>query len=508
MPFRQFVRSAGVRLAFGYAASFSISALILVLVLWSTTVRLLNGQVDAAIQADALGLAERWQDGGPKALLQTIDERLTGNVDDDAIYLVTDDKGRPVVGNLAAWPAEVAEAGPIYEIVVRRHGAQSLARLHRFGLPGHYSLLVGRNVQPRAALRDLLARTLAWTVLLIVFLSLLGGIVVQRLFRRMLSHVSQTAAAISAGDLSPRVRLSGRGDEFDRLAATINDMLDRISRLMDGVREVSNAIAHDLRTPITRARARLEDAAEHAVQPGELQSAIHRAIADLDGITAVFQALLRISEIEAGARRSAFTSVDLDRLLEDLAELYGAVAEERGLTLSVTLQGPHRTRGDRELIQQAVANLLDNALKFSPPGGRVELAAQRVGASICLSVRDEGPGIPSEDVDRATDRFFRGESARSTPGFGLGLTLVRAVAQLHGGTLTLVPCHPGLEATLSLPSGDLDRQDASGRRHALAAPGQHEDVAMGGPGLVERLHRGHPVEDPVIVEQGRIHGRL
>lgn len=486
---RRFFRSAGVRLAVVYAALFGVSALLLVLLLWSTTLRLLNGQVDAAIQADALGLSERWQDGGPTALLATIDERMAGNVDDDAIYLVVDQTGRAVTGNLAVWPSEVSEAGPIYELPVFRHGAPSLARLHRFTLPAGYSLLVGRDVQPRAALRELLTHTLAWALLLIAVLSLAGAVVVQRLFRRMLSHVSATAAAISAGDLSPRVRVSGRGDEFDRLAETINDMLDRIGRLMDGVREVSNAIAHDLRTPITRARARLEDAAEHAGNTDELRGEVRRAINDLDGITAVFQALLRISEIEAGARRSAFMQLDLAPLLEDLGELYGAVAEERGLRLDLDLRGPLPTRGDRELIQQAIANLLDNALKFSPLGGTVHLSGERDSpAGLRLHVTDEGPGIPNADVARATERFFRGETARHTPGFGLGLTLVRAVAQLHGGSIALESAEPGLRAVLRLPLvREVEREDAvesPSVRKAFLAEGENKDVAMGGAGRV------------------------
>ena len=491
---KHFLRSAGVRLALGYAGLFGLSALILVFVLWSATLQLLNGQVDAAIQADALGLAERWHDGGAQSLLSTIEERLAGNVDDDAIYLVIDPQGRPVIGNLAAWPSEVAEAGPIYELPVSRHGVNSLARLHRFALPGGYALLVGRDVQPRAAMRDLLTHTLAWALLLIGALSIAGGIIVQRLFRRMLSHVSETAAAISAGDLSPRVQISGRGDEFDSLATTINDMLDRISRLMDGVRQVSNAIAHDLRTPITRARARLEDAASHASTPAELHGAIQRAMDDLDGITAVFQALLRISEIEAGARRSAFTGLDLAPLLRDLAELYSAVAEERGLTLELQLSGPLPTRGDRELIQQAIANLLDNALKFSPPGGVVRLAGVRAAGSLRLSVTDEGPGIPPDDVERATERFYRGETARHTPGFGLGLTLVRAVAQLHGGVITLDPANPGLRAVLTLPmlappamlpqDETAERDAASSRGQTLPPEREHQNVAVGGHGGV------------------------
>ena len=180
-------------------------------------------------------------------------------------------------------------------------------------------------------------------------------------------------------------------------------MLDRISRLMDGVREVSNAIAHDLRTPITRARARLEDAAAHAQSPSDLRGAIERAVADLDGITAVFQALLRISEIEAGARRSAFLPMDACPLLADLAELYGAVAEENGLRLVLTAERHLPVRGDRELIQQAVANLLDNAIKFSPPGGTIQLGGEMTADTLRISVTDRGPGIPAKRR-RARDR--------------------------------------------------------------------------------------------------------
>jgi signal transduction histidine kinase len=275
---------------------------------------------------------------------------------------------------------------------------------------------------------------------------------VRSLFRRTLANVSATAGAIAAGDFTQRVRLSGRGDEFDQLAETINDMLDRIGRLMEGVREVSNAIAHDLRTPITRARARLEDAALHASSAIELRAAIERATADLDGIVAVFQALLRIAEIEAGSRRSAFDRVDLMPLLADVAELYGAVAEDRGISVSVHAREELPAYGDRELIQQAVANLMDNAVKFSPPGGAVQLSATVTPAGVEIAVADQGPGIPEPERERAAERFYRGETARNTPGSGLGLALVQAVAHLHGGHLRLTDASPGLIAILTLPA--------------------------------------------------------
>jgi signal transduction histidine kinase len=328
---------------------------------------------------------------------------------------------------------------------------RSLAVVESFNLPGGFHLLVGRDVQVRAQLRALLTDALLWAMLVVLVMASAGALVVRSLFRRALANVSATAAAIAGGDFTQRVRLSGRGDEFDHLAETINDMLDRMARLMEGVREVSNAIAHDLRTPITRARTRLEDAALHAGTAPELRAAIERATADLDGIVQVFQALLRIAEIEAGSRRAAFAPMDLSALLADVAELYGVVAEEKGVALSV--QAPPRLPafGDRDLIQQAVANLVDNAVKFSPPGRTVTVSAAAIPSGFEIAVADQGPGIPEADRARAAERFFRGESARNTPGSGLGLALVQAVAQLHGGGLRLDDAMPGLLAVLSLP---------------------------------------------------------
>ncbi len=447
------LRSAGFRFALMYALLLAVSACALCAFLWWATAGLLDRQTEAAIRADAQGLSERWMEGGLPALLLTIDDRLAQNVDDDAIYLVVDQNMRRMAGNLPAWPPVVTHQNDPFPLLVSRAGLRSLARVERFDLPGDFHLLVGRDTRVRAQLGDLLTDALLWSLVVVGVMASAGAVVVRSLFRRTLYNVSDTAAAIAAGDFTRRVRLSGRGDEFDQLAETINDMLDRIARLMDGVRAVSNAIAHDLRTPITRARARLEDAALHAQSAGELRGAIDRATDDLDGIVAVFQALLRIAEIEAGSRRSEFAAFDLAPLLDDLNDLFAAAAEERGLSLAMTLPPGQRLGlvGDQYMVQQALANLLDNAIKFSPPGGIVTLAADLHPDRVDLSVRDQGPGIPLDDRDRATERFFRGEAARHTPGAGLGLALVQAVAQLHGGTLSLREASPGLCAVLSLP---------------------------------------------------------
>jgi signal transduction histidine kinase len=480
---RTLLHSAGVRLALIYALMFAASALALVTFMWWETAGLLDRQVEAAIRADAQGLSERWSEGGLPALAQTIHDRLVENVDDDAIYLVVNAAGDHVAGNLPFWPAEVSDPDVWYELPVSRAGITSLARVREVDLEDGFRLLVGRDVRIRAQLRELLRDSLFWAVFVVAGLGLAGALAMRDLFRRMVANVSATAAAIAGGDLTRRVRLSGRGDEFDRLAEAINEMLDRIARLMDGVRQVSNAIAHDLRTPITRARARLEDAANHARSPADLRAAIDRAQSDLDSIVGVFEALLRIAEIEAGARRSAFAMVDIAPLLADLAELYGAVAEERGLQLVLesSARAPLPVLGDRELIQQAVANMLDNAIKFSPEGGTVRLAAAQRSNGVNVFVSDEGPGIPPDERARATQRFFRGEAARHTPGSGLGLALVQAVAQLHHGSLLLENNRPGLLAVLTLAAQtprettpqDTLAQDLTPREVAQASSAPH-----------------------------------
>ena len=445
------LRSAGVRFAAVYALLLALSAAALALFLWYETAGLLDRQTEAAILADAQGLSERWVGGGLPALVMAVDDRLAQDVDDDAIYLVADAQQHKIVGNLQRWPAGVAAPGIWYELPVERAGVKSVARVQQIDLPGGFRLLVGRDARVRAQLRSMLSDAMLWAMVVVVAMASAGAIVVRSLFRRTIANISSTSTAIAAGDLGQRVRLSGRGDEFDQLAETINDMLERIGRLMDGVRQVSNAIAHDLRTPITRARTRLEDAALHAGSEAELKAAIERATADLDGIVAVFQALLRIAEIEAGSRRSAFAAFDLAPVLADVAELYAAVAEERGIRVEAAVPEHLPAYGDRELIQQAVANLLDNAVKFSSCGGRVVLSGASTGAGIEIAVHDEGPGIPVQDRERAPERFFRGEAARSTPGSGLGLSMVQAIAQLHGGTLRLEDGAPGLLALLLLP---------------------------------------------------------
>lgn len=457
---RGLFRSAGFRFGAIYALLLAVSAAALAVFLWWATAGLLDRQTEAAIHADAQDLAERWAKGHLPALIGTIEDRLAQNVDDDAIYFLANSTMQRIAGNVERWPAGVAEVGPAYELPVQRAGMWSLAHVHRYDLPDGLHLLIGRDVKVRAQLRALLTDALLWAAVVVGLMATAGALVVRNLFRRTLANISATATAIAAGDLAQRVKLTGRGDEFDQIAEVINDMLDRTGRLMDAVRQVSNAIAHDLRTPITRARTRLEDAVLHAGTADDLRAAIERAIADLDGIVVVFQALLRIAQIEAGSRRSSFARLDVVPLLAEVAELYGAVADERNITLEVEAPAHVAAYGDRALLQQAIANLVDNAVKFSPAGGVVGLSAA-IGDMVVIVVSDQGAGIPVAERGRATDRFYRGEAARNTPGSGLGLSLVLAVAQLHGGTFGLEDNNPGVRAVLALPPPENGPQDST-----------------------------------------------
>lgn len=476
-PYRRlFMNSAGVRFGMIYALAYAFSTVALAVFLWWSTAGLLDRQTDTAIAADAQGLHERYVEGDLPALKDTIQQRISDNVDDDAIYLLVDPLLRRIAGNLNGWPPMVRLDGTSSKLKIQRAGRDGWAQVQEFTLNNGFHLLVGRDIEIHAQMVHLLTDALLWAAGVAMVLGTVGALVVRSLFRITLADVSATAAAISAGDLTRRVRVAGRGDEFDMLAETINDMLGRIARLMDGVRQVSNAIAHDLRTPIARARARLEDAAAHAANEADLRAAIERAEADLDGVGAIFNALLRIAEIEAGARRSAFAEIDLSPLLLDLADLYGAVAEENQQALSPEIPPNLPAYGDRDMIQQAVANLLDNAVKFSPPGGLIRLEARAVaGRGLEIVVSDQGPGIPPADRGRATERFYRGEDARSTPGSGLGLALVQAVAMLHGGSLRLEDNRPGLSATLTLNTAPAPRSarvtaSSSAEQRASAEP--------------------------------------
>ncbi len=458
LPLLGLLRSASGRFALFFTAFFAAAATAAAVILWWNTAGALDRQVDAAIRADAGALVERRREADIPALVAALEDRLALDVQNEALYLLLGPGGTKLAGNLDAWPAEANGEQPWIRMPLLRDGAVSEARLLRLELPGGHRLLVGRDVAEKLRLRALLSEGIAWAASASAAIALLGAWLLRRAVERRLRPVYGTAEEIAAGDLARRVPVSGHDDEFDRLARTMNVMLDRIAQLMEGVRGVSDAIAHDLRTPIARARAKLEEALASARDEEALRAAVEQGINDLDGIARVFQAVLRIAEVEAGARRAAFAPIDLAPALADAAELYGAAAEARGQTLATELPPALPLVGDRDLLMQAVANLLDNALKFTPEGGTVRLSAGLSSGIVEVAVTDDGPGLPEADRARAGERFFRADAARTTPGSGLGLSLVRAVAALHRGVVELAEAtpgaaRPGLRVTLRLPSG-------------------------------------------------------
>ncbi len=447
------LRSTASRLALVFAGLFMLAALLLAGLLWWNTAGYLDRETDAVITADTRAIGDRIEDFGLAGAVQTMNERIAADADNRGIYLLTDPRLRPLGGNVDAWPLKVGPRPGWYEVELVHRDRLHMARLLHVTLPGNYQLLVGRDVQDRVEMRNLFLRGLAWAGVAALGFAFFGAWLIRRAVERRIEGINRTATAIVQGDLARRVPMRDADDEFDQLVATINRMLDQIQHLIEGVRNVSNAIAHDLRTPLAETRARLEGLLRQPAGTDVSLDGIAAAIADIDRLIGVFNALLRLAELDTGLRRAGFAQVDVASLVEDVAELYGPAAEAKGLELDSQVEPGLVLDGDRQLLAQAIGNLLDNAVKYTPAGGRITLNAVRQSdGHVGLVVADSGPGIPEDERARVTQRFYRGDASRHAEGVGLGLSLAEAVARLHGGELRLDGNNPGLRAILALPA--------------------------------------------------------
>jgi signal transduction histidine kinase len=417
-------------------------------------IKLADNQTRAAIAAEADSLVEQYQVGGLRQLQQAIGERALAS--GGSIYLLTDALGEPLVGNISELPALTPKAGfgeTRYQGLDSGAGRRALARV--YALPNGFRLLIGHDLGDRARMGAVMVRALALSLVVFAGLAALGALFVARRVLRRIDAMNVSARALMAGDMTERLPVSGSGDELDRLAVGLNQMLARIGELVAGLREVSDNIAHDLRTPLTRLRNHAEQALRAEADPAAYRSALLRTIEESDGLIRVFDALLMIARAEAGADRSGVTRLDLGEVVASVAELYEPLAEERGFALRVASEPGLVVEGRRELIAQALANLIDNALKYgaAAAGGvnEVRVEARRDGGDVVVEVADRGPGVAFEDRERVFDRFVRLETARSRPGSGLGLSLVAAVARLHGGAVRLDDNAPGLRVRVALP---------------------------------------------------------
>jgi signal transduction histidine kinase len=452
---RRLVRTHAFRLAALYFLVFAASVLgVLCFVYW-TGADFVERQTETTIDTDIAGLAAEYAQRGLSGLVQIVAARSAGDNGEAMLYLVTDPEGRPLAGNISGWPLGVPARNGWLSFTVEYRAQGKLVSHPARGsesiiMPGGYRLLVGRDVSEAAAFRDRVKLTLVWAGLVALGVGLLGGAAMSRNLLQRVELVNRTSERVMAGNLSDRIPLDGTGDEFDLLAQNLNRMLDQIEHLMTAMREVTDDVAHDLKTPLSRLRARLELALIEPDVGGAQSEAIRAAIDEADRLLATFNALLKIAEAEAGAGVDLAAPFDLAEVARAAVEFYEPVAEEKGFVLTLTADPQVDIRGDRHLLSQALANLLDNALKYAR-GGDLKVRVFHDGAHVVLEVADHGPGIGQADREIVFDRFVRLEPSRTTPGNGLGLSLVRAVVHRHRGTITLSDNHPGLLVRLEFP---------------------------------------------------------
>jgi signal transduction histidine kinase len=446
------IRASFFRLTLLYTGVFCASALALLGFIYWSTVAVIERQTIETIEAEIRGLAEQYNEQGLARLIEIIEERSGAEGDDDNIYLLTDPLLVPLTGNLSNWPKDTEDPGNWLRLTLSKREQDGFVphevRARSFILPGGYRLLVGRDMHEKRRFRAIVVGALVWSLGGALVLALTGGLFVTGRMLSRVDQVSRTARKIMDGDLSRRMEKSGSGDEFDHLADSLNAMLDRIERLMIGMRLSTDSIAHDLRSPLTRLKSRIELALRNPPEVDRDREALANVLSQTDAALAVFDSLLRIATAEAGMDAVDFKSFDLAALAQDVTELYRPLAEEKGIELELSADPSAEIRGQHELMAQAIANVLDNAVKFTSAGGRISVVVRHQNGAVVLTVADSGPGIPRADRQKVLERFVKLEGSRTGPGTGLGLSLVAAVAKLHGAVLRLGDNDPGLEVEI------------------------------------------------------------
>ena len=451
------------------------AGVVLTVIAWQV-VSVVDRETSQTIDAEAKGLIDTFDNAGIRRLEAVIEARK--REPGASLYLLTNPIGEPLAGNVEQIPTEVLLHPGFLPIIYRGSGSSERGRQALVGvyvLPGGFRLLIGHDLGDRARIGRVMVRALAISLVFFAVLGAIGALFVARRVLRRIDDINISAHGIMAGDLTRRLPVSGSGDELDRLAEGLNQMLGRIAELMEGLREVSDNIAHDLRTPLTRLRNHAEAALAFGGDAATYRQALEKTIEESDGLIRIFNALLLIARAEAGGDLGTLQVLDIGEAARSVAELYEPIADEEGVALAVHAEDGLKVRGNRELIGQAIANLVDNALKYGAPnkeGGAepkpdVIIDAQRIGGSVVLTIADQGPGIAPADRARVLDRFVRLEGSRSRPGYGLGLSLAAAVARMHGGAVELEDNQPGLRVRLTLPAADGPTQSPAPAELAL-----------------------------------------
>jgi signal transduction histidine kinase len=455
------LRTTAFKLSLVYLTIFALfAAFLLAYFAWNTR-RLITDQITQTVDAEITGLAEQYRQGGIRRLVFIVDAR--SRRPGSSLYLVTAPAGEGLAGNVGSLPAGILSRTGWVETAYRRlddpEGSEHHALVRVFQLPAGFRLLVGRDLDERERLREVVLNAGRWSLAIVIVLGVAGGLFVTRRVLKRVDAMTATTRKIMEGDLTGRLPIAGTGDELDRLAGNLNDMLERIEALMRGLKEMSDNIAHDLKTPLTRLRNRCEEALRLAENESQYRRALESTIEESEALIRTFNALLMIARAESGQARDGMADVDAAEIARGVGELYEPVADERGIQLRVEAPTAAPVHGNRELISQALANLVDNAIKYGAPdradgkGAEPEIVIKAVPDDklILLTVADAGEGIPEVDRGRVVERFVRLEQSRSKPGSGLGLSLASAVARLHGGELKLEDNQPGLRTVISLP---------------------------------------------------------
>ncbi|MCP8938309.1 HAMP domain-containing histidine kinase [Alsobacter sp. SYSU M60028] len=450
----RFVRTEAFRLGVLFALIFLVAGtLLFALVFWRVSGFTLD-QARAVVDSDVEVLLAEGDKSGAAWLAQAVDERASKAESNSSFYLLQAPNGARRAGNLQPLPA-VDGAGQMrvrsYDEARRAPGPETQAWVRSVTRPDGTLLAVGRDLGDLDELNRRLWRAFVAAALGAAVLAIAGGALVGMGFVARLETIARTSETIMAGDLGQRIPVRGANDEIDRLSATLNRMLDRIQTLMETTRQVSNDIAHDLRTPLARLRQKLEGVTLRPADADALRATVADAISDVDDILDTFSALLRIAEIEVAGQRAGLRPVDLSRLFLDLAETYEAVAEDAGDRLTAEVAPGVTVEGDESLLTQLLANLVENAIRHCPPGARIAMTLRREPGAAVGEVRDDGPGIPQAERANVFKRFYRLERSRTTAGSGLGLSLVAAIAQIHGASVTVGDAAPGTLVTLRFP---------------------------------------------------------
>jgi signal transduction histidine kinase len=441
------IRVALISLAFGL-----VITLPMLLFIYHQTDSLFEERFHDRLDDDQRDLLFAYSASGAAALPAAVDEAMRNGELRGGVALLVDAKGHKVAGNLSGWPPIIPTPSQWSEIRLYSEGQvrPELFAIRTVALPTGERLLVGTAISERERMRAALLEALFGALLLSIPLGLLGGWAVLKVAERRARAIGNVASRIAAGDFSHRLDEDTGGEEFAMLAAAINAMLERIEELVEQLRLVTDSLAHDLRSPLTRMRANMERATGGA-GPERQQQALEAVALDIDRMLRLISATLEISSTEAGAGRQHFEEFDVAEMLRDICEIYNPVAEERGMSISVSAPDALKFVGNRQSVGRAVANLVDNALHYG--GGAIELGASATDGTIALSVSDRGPGIPPELREQALGKYRRLEEARTTEGSGLGLALARAVARLHGGDIALEDNAPGLRVVMTLRRG-------------------------------------------------------